>query len=93
MVPVIIVSVIVGTAWIFFPIFIWSQLRQVITLLRQIRDASERIGDNTRGAPGTPVEQTRYSAATYDPESSGGYAIVFAVLLIVALVIVYIATH
>ncbi len=38
------------------PFFIWMQLRQVIKLLKAIRDSNERIADNSRasGQQSTP---------------------------------------
>ena len=46
----------------FIPLFVWMQLRQIIKLLREIRDSNDRIADNT-----TPVGSKPQS------ESSGKY--------------------
>ena len=46
----------------FIPLFVWMQLRQIIKLLREIRDSNDRIADNT-----TPVGSKPRS------ESSGKY--------------------
>jgi hypothetical protein len=42
--------------WVFLvffsliPLFVWMQLRQIIKLLREIRDSNDRIADNTTPA-------------------------------------------
>jgi hypothetical protein len=45
------------------PLFIWMQLRQVIKLLKAIRDSNERIADNSR----TSGQQSAPSSAKYIP--------------------------
>lgn len=63
---VLVLMFVVAFLWL-IPIFIWLQLRQVIRLLKEIRESSERIAENTRpaGQRGTQ-SSVRYTAGTIE---------------------------
>lgn len=42
----------------FIPLFVWMQLRQIIKLLREIRDSNDRIADNTTPAGSKPRSES-----------------------------------
>lgn len=47
----------------FIPLFVWMQLRQIIKLLREIRDSNDRIADNTTPVGSKPKSE---SSVKYD---------------------------
>lgn len=58
------VLLVVALFWLFLPVLVWSQLRQVIKLLREIRDLSAQVADNTRkpGEAARSSSSVRYGA-------------------------------
>jgi hypothetical protein len=52
------IPVAISYAFVFFfaliPLFVWMQLRQIIKLLREIRDSNDRIADNTTPSGSRP---------------------------------------
>jgi len=42
------VALVIGAFWLFLPVMIWSKLREVVKLLKEIRDASNATAENTR---------------------------------------------
>jgi predicted PurR-regulated permease PerM len=64
-VPIIILlvaSIVLAGFWILFPIIIWGQLKEIIKLLKEVRDRGDEIEGNTR-PPGR--EKPKESAASY----------------------------
>ena len=57
-----IVLIVLAVFWVFLPVIIWGQLKEIIKLLKELRDRGDDIDRNTR-PPGR--EPDRESAAKY----------------------------